>query len=204
MAYLFQDLLNKSLEWVQTMADKLQQKSMDWLNSTVEKIQKTSLQTETFIKKSSPSQRIQTLQRNSIGKMYLFIYDPKTKDKLPYYDRYPLVFPIEYYNDGFLGINLHYLPPVLRAKLMNALYVTVNNKKKDESSRLLITYKILNNTVRFRLFRPCIKRYLFKNVKSPFINIEPNEWDIAVMLPTQRFIGADANRVWQDSRNKVR
>ena len=45
------------------------------------------------------------------GGMFLFFYNPKLKDKLPYYDRFPLVIPLERYADGFLGINLHYLPP---------------------------------------------------------------------------------------------
>ena len=35
------------------------------------------------------------LKNNStIGKMYFYFYDPKTKDTLPYYDRFPLVIPI--------------------------------------------------------------------------------------------------------------
>ena len=44
-----------------------------------------------------------------MGKMYFFYYDPKGKKTLATYDRFPLVFPIERYSDGFLGLNLHYL-----------------------------------------------------------------------------------------------
>ena len=33
--------------------------------------------------------------------MYTFFYDPKTKDKLPYYDRFPVVIINEIYPDGF-------------------------------------------------------------------------------------------------------
>ena len=43
------------------------------------------------------------------GKLNMFMYDPKLKKKLPYYDTFPLVLPIESYSDGFLGLNLHYL-----------------------------------------------------------------------------------------------
>ena len=35
----------------------------------------------------------------AIGKMYFFFYDPKHKDKLPVYDRFPMVFPIERYSN---------------------------------------------------------------------------------------------------------
>ena len=40
------------------------------------------------------------------GRLNMFIYDPKLKKKLPYYDTFPLVLPLENYNDGFLGIKL--------------------------------------------------------------------------------------------------
>ena len=29
----------------------------------------------------------------TVGRMYLFMYDPKMKEDLPYYDRFPLIFP---------------------------------------------------------------------------------------------------------------
>jgi hypothetical protein len=35
--------------------------------------------------------------KSIIGRMYFYYYDPKTKDSLPYYDRFPLVIPIERY-----------------------------------------------------------------------------------------------------------
>ena len=44
------------------------------------------------------------------GRLNMFFYDPKFKKTLPYYDTFPLVLPLEPYSDGFLGINLHYLP----------------------------------------------------------------------------------------------
>ena len=49
------------------------------------------------------------LNRYHIGRLNMFLYDPKYKDKLPYYDVFPLVLPIQRYSDGFLGINFHYL-----------------------------------------------------------------------------------------------
>ena len=131
------------------------------------------------------------------------MYDAKTKDKLPYWDMFPLIFPIEYYGDSMLGINLHYLPPVLRAQLMNALFTTLNNDKYNKTTRLQISYSILKGASRFGYFKPCIKKYLFSHIRSPFIYISPDEWDIALMLPTQRFQKATSEKVWSDSRKKV-
>ena len=51
----------------------------------------------------------------------MFVYDPKYKKTLPYYDTFPLVLPLERYNDGFLGLNFHYLPIPLRVRLLDKI-----------------------------------------------------------------------------------
>ena len=53
--------------------------------------------------------------REKIGQMLMFFYDPKTKETLPYYDTFPLIIVVGPAPGGFYGLNLHYLPPVLRA-----------------------------------------------------------------------------------------
>lgn len=144
------------------------------------------------------------MTRYSIGRMFMFYYDAKNKDTLPFWDRFPLVFPIELYGDGFLGINLHYLPPLLRAKLMNSLYLTINNKNYDDTTKLRITYNILKGASRFKYFEPCIKKYLFSHVRSRYFYVAPNEWDMALMLPTERFVGASKQQVYTNSIQKIR
>lgn len=137
------------------------------------------------------------------GNMYLFAYDPKTKEDLPYYDRFPLVFPFRRVQDGFYGINMHYLPPLLRAKLMDALYDTVNNDKMDETTRLRINYRILQSAAKFRYFEPCVKHYLNNHVKTRFLRVDPTQWDVALFLPLERFAKANKLKVYADSKKKI-
>ena len=84
------------------------------------------------------------------GKLNMFFYDPKHKKKLPYYDTFPLVLPIEKYPDGFLGINMHYLPLPLRAKLMDALYSLASNQRYDEATKIKLSYNILNSSSKYK------------------------------------------------------
>lgn len=120
----------------------------------------------------------------TIGKMYFFWYDPKHKDKLPLYDRFPLVFPIERYPDGFLGLNMHYLSFSERSYLLSQLMKFRSNNKMDETTKLRLTYDLLASTKRLATAsRPCIKRYLFTQVRSPFVEITSDEWDKALELP---------------------
>lgn len=141
--------------------------------------------------------------RPEVGKMYLFQYDPKHKDILPYYDTYPLVFPIGPAKGGFYGINLHYIPPVLRAKLLDQLYEYISDDRYDANTKLKISYKILKSTEKLKPFRPCFKHYLSQHVQSKFLWVDPNLWDMVVMLPLARWEKRTGNRVYADSLRMI-
>ncbi len=57
----------------------------------------------------------------SFGQLNMFVYGPKNKLTLPYYDTFPLVMPIGGIGGGFLGINFHYLPVPLRMRLLDKI-----------------------------------------------------------------------------------
>lgn len=140
--------------------------------------------------------------RNAIipGDMYMFAYEAKHKNKLPYYDAFPVIFPIKLLADGFLGINFHYLPPILRARLMDSLYTINSNPNMTEQSKIKLSYNFLRSISQFSLFKPCIKRYLYSQFRSRFIYVSPDTWDIALFLPLERFQGASNEEVWTDSK----
>lgn len=137
-----------------------------------------------------------------IGKMYFYFYDPKTKDTMPYYDRFPLVIPIESYNDGFLGLNLHYIAPKYRMTLLDKLSVTASNKTYDERTKLRLNYRYLANASRVFEATPCIKRYLYGHIQSRFLEITADEWDIAALLPMESFVGASTSKVHAESEEQ--
>lgn len=137
------------------------------------------------------------------GGLYCFYYDPKGRDTLPYYDVFPMVLVLEQYPDGFLGLNLHYLPFQYRVAFLNKLLKYASLDRNDEIERLRVTYDILSASKRMKEFRPCLKRYLFGHVQSKLLAIQPNEWQTAVYLPLQHFVKAGAGRVWQESIEKI-
>jgi hypothetical protein len=141
--------------------------------------------------------------RPRIGSMYMYYYDAKHKDTLPYFDQFPLVFPFSKTQNGFMGINLHYLPYELRAKLMDALYDVANNKNFDEDTKLKLNYQVLNSASKFRYFKPTVKQYLTTQLRSRFLTVHASEWDLALFLPTERFTGASNRKVWADSKKII-
>jgi len=139
----------------------------------------------------------------SVGAMYHFQYDPKGKKTLPYYDKFPLIFMVGGAPGGFYGLNVHYLPPYLRAKLMDQLYTLSTDRRYTENTRIALSYSLLSKASRFKYFKPTFKHYLNSHVRSRFIYISPTEWDIALMLPTQRFAKATAAQVYNESEAKI-
>jgi hypothetical protein len=137
------------------------------------------------------------------GRLLMYRYDPKLKEILPYYDRFPLILPIRFDNDGFLGLNLHYLPPALRKNLLDAIYRHYKMQHITERKRLQLDYQLLSGSARYRWFKPCVKKYLWKHVRSKFHMVDPREWDMVVTLPLERFEKASKQKVWADSRRKI-
>jgi len=137
------------------------------------------------------------------GKLIFFYYDAKTKAKLPFWDKFPLVLPIEKYPDGFLGLNFHYLPMKYRAKLLDALLTNLNNAKMDDSTKFRVNYNLLKNTAKYWMFKPTLKRYLTAHIRSKIITVTPDQWEIAIFLPAERFQKKSKDEVWKDSINTL-
>jgi len=191
MSNLFQKL---ELEAFRAGINPRTQESREWFRRRIQRL--TRINRNALMRE----QEINRKASHSYGSMFMYFYDPKHKKKLPYYDRFPLTIPVEPAEGGFRGINLHYLPPVLRAKFLDALLNVTNNKKYDESTKFRLTYELLNGTRNLRYFKPCFKHYLLSQVKSRFAEVPAPEWEIATFLPTAQWEKASAGRVYSDSR----
>ena len=172
-----------------------------WFRSIVERA-KTALARDTvFQDVVTDAAKSGTLTgRMWLGKMYFFVYNPKHKITLPYYDMFPLVLPIERYSNGFLGINFHYLAPKDRAYLLDEIKVFVNDKTLSENARILLTYDMLRGFTKFKRAKPCLKRYLTTYMKTQFIPVLPDEWGPSIFLPVENFKKASKKMVWAESK----
>lgn len=141
--------------------------------------------------------------RISIGRMFTYRYSPKYSQELPYYDVFPLVFPMKFLSNGFLGINMHYLPYSFRANLMDALYNIASDDNYDENTKLNISYRLLNSLSRFNFASVVVKRYLNNKITSKLLLIPASEWDLALFMPLERFQKKTRSQVFNESRQKL-
>lgn len=161
--------------------------SIEWFRKkarSLKRVSRTSLmQEEEIALRTRPKTGPLKGMQPPFGNMYMYFYDPKYKDTLPYYDAFPLVVMMGPAKGGFYGMNLHYLPPPLRAKALDAL--------------------LGEGTVPMKFIKPTIHRYLTKHVRSRFALVDKPEWEIATFLPTADWRKASASAVYKDSRRKM-
>ena len=204
VAYIFNQMLEEGVKAGKVPA--LTRTSRNWFRDLAKNKRSVTPQ-----KIFSTAPKAQFTRFPQIGFMYHFFYNPKTKDKLPYYDTFPLIFPLQnVFNrkratsgGKFYGINLHYLHPRLRARLMDALYTVTTDRNYDEETRVKAGFKLLNRASKFRFFKPCVKSYLMTNVRGRLVKINANAWDLALFLPTERFRKATKQKVFRESRKQI-
>jgi len=177
----------------------MSKKSLEWLANRIAEIKNPGA-----IPRGISRETYRQTTGFKLGGMYCFYYDPKTKEKLDYYDRFPMVLVLDRYTDGFLGLNLHYLPFQYRIAFLGKLMNFAQMDDAGEIQRLRVTYDILIASKSLKAFKPCLKRYLTGHIQSKILAIQSNEWDIAAFLPLQQFKKASAAKVWQESIEEIR
>lgn len=180
----------------QRKLEKFSNKSYKWFRDRVRTIGGENAR-DTLLKDAQKNSL--TRSRPSPGYMYSFIYDAKHKDKLPYFDAFPLILMVGPAKGGFYGINLHYIPPAARARFFDELLKIANNKSYNQRTKFGLSYQLLNSSSKYKLFKPAFKHYLFSQVQSKLALIPADEWEAALFLPSANFIGASNSKVWSDS-----
>lgn len=143
-----------------------------------------------------------TMQSNRLlpGTLTFFSYDPKYKETLPYYDKFPLSFIVGIDKFGFTGVNFHYLTIPMRVKLYDAMYtIAKQSVNKTTQQVLVLNWKLLSNFSKFPAVAPAVKKYLFSHVQSRFIKIPLDDWKTAILLENSEFKKSSASAVRANS-----
>jgi hypothetical protein len=172
-------------------------KATKWLATNLSKI-KTGMRQSSFI---DSSRTITKRNQLSPGRMVFYAYDPKTQDELPFWDAFPVVIILHPKPKGFLGLNLHYIPPSVRATFLNNLIKLVDDPNwavyNNYKALIRVTYPILKATKKLKPYRPCIKRYLYSHIISDIAFISSAEWKTVPFFPMDDFQGATREQVWK-------
>lgn len=196
-------LTTLSEERIAAQYDFMSRDAVEWLREKVRDLSNPVQLSRGITKERNRYVKNTDYRKFLIGGLYFFAYDPKTKADLPYYDRFPLVMPLKREPDGFIGLNLHYLPVGYRIRFLKKLLPLAQYDGED-IRRIKITYDILDASRRYREFKPCIKKYILPQIKSRILKVESDEWDTAIFLPVHQFKKKQAPTVWKDSVETIR
>jgi len=190
----FTSILNKAaVKGIKPHTDK----SLMWFKNELK-----NLQTVTE-RKMLASKELEIVKRKIplLGRMYMFGYDPKYKQTLPYYDRFPLIILVGKAKGGFYGLNLHYLNYRQRALFFDKLQdiLLKKNKKQENLNRFMLDFTRLKDTPQLKAFAPCWKHYLTDHVRTKIMRVPYDYWEPALFLPNEAFTNATRGKVWKDS-----
>jgi hypothetical protein len=173
-------------------------KSESWFTAEVNKLKNSAkFRPNNIMQKSS-----NYVTKLRPGELYMFFYDAKTKDKLPFWDTFPLVFPFRLTEETFFGLNLHYMSPMERTKILGKLYNFITTKTINENTRLRLSWDFIQSASNLHPLQNCVKQYRYDQVQSRILKVNAEDWISAVMLPTERFVGGSRNKVWTDTRRR--
>ena len=158
---------------------RLKQTAVEWLEAKTQMIKMGYSSVPDSVSSSFP---------DIIGNMFFYEYSPKNKQTLKEWDKYPLAIILEKYQNGFLGLNLHYLSGSDRTALLMALLSTRIYDPNRDIMKVSCDYGYLvQSTKKFPNYKRCLKRYLISHVKGRLLMIRPHEWGYSVSLPLQEF-----------------
>ena len=178
---------------------ELQSRSLESLRWFQQRVKTMKLTPEAFYHQSN----LRKARRYLEGRMYTFFYDAKTKDKLPYWDRFPVVLILDLNQTGFTGLNFHYIPPKYRVRLLYELYkyIKLDDDTRDRKMKphIRMRYEMLRGLTKMRFFKPCFKRYLTTQIEGRALEITPDYWDVMAMLPLADWQKKHAREVYTES-----
>lgn len=163
-------------------------RSQNWLNQQVKSLGKP---------KASSLMRTGLDRDRSIphiGNMYFFYYNAKHRATLPFWDKFPLVIPFTINPDGFTGLNFHYLPFGARIYLLDSM-LSIYHQKLDDKTQLKVSWAKIKSISKLNFAEQCVHRYLSGYIMSPLKMIEPQDWQTALALNVQQFVGPSGKRI---------
>jgi len=178
-----------------------QTRSVDWFKQKITQLGGNSPSAKTDL--LAETKHLQT-QMFLPGAMHMFAYDPKYKEELPFYYKFPLALIFIVEGDLVRGINFHYLPYVLRARLFDKMWQIASKYHNNKQQVMRLNWKLLGNISKFPEVQPAVKSYLYSHVRSRIIKVPVEDWKTAIFLPTETFAKKSQAYVARDSGQQIR
>lgn len=161
--------------------------------NTVNKLKQLNETQEIRVSQIKQNKRRPYIRESSL---YVYNYLPKYAESLDYFDITPCVYVLSIANNGFTGLNLHYLPPSERNRL---LYIIKQHSQSNELALL----KLLEYLKRkYPYYNKIVKRYLYSHIMSNIQMIDDKYFPLVANLPLAKFKGVSIQGVYKNTMRK--
>lgn len=106
---------------------------------------------------------------------YMYSYNAKHKERLPIWDRFPIIMYLGAIPNGFEGINIHYIPQEARMTLLNEIINILDNDGDHGEAISLVT----EVGIQYKGYKKYLNSYVL-TAKRP---IPRDEWEEAFKTP---------------------
>ena len=178
-----------------------QARSIDWFKKKINDLGGNSPAAKFELMKTTKQKQTSMFL---VGSLFIFKYDPKHKETLPFYDTWPcsLIFSIE--DNLVRGINFHYLSPLIRGKLFDKLWQVAMVYRNNQQQCKRITWRLLSNAAKYPEVSPAVKSYLYSHLQSRLLKVDIDDWKTAMLLPMESFAKKSFAYVTRDSNQKIK
>ena len=181
------------------------QKLIDETTSVLGSTDQTYIQ---FLQLMNKTGRLMMPHRLMPGLLIIFKYEPISESFISrntYYDKFPLVLVTNSYKGGFEGVNIHFLDLEYRKFLFDALMRDLPKIRgsEDWKTRLLVDYDRLDARRKFRFFKPCYRKYLWKGVERRPVVVPFDLWEDMMESHSMKFQNAKPVTVFRKSRQAI-
>ena len=135
-----------------------------------------------------------TTTRLISGKMYFYRYKATETE---YYNKFPLIFMLRKRGNLFEGIDFHYLDLKRRIELFENMKPYFSTKGITEKTILFVKKFriIIQRSKIFKSAKVSFRKYKKENIKSSIIEVNPNDWLLALQQPAEKFITLEGKKI---------
>lgn len=149
------------------------------------------------------------LEKSHTGQILHYAYNPKYKDVLPFWDRFPTIIVLNQNSRYVLGLNIHFVPTSVRKKIIQ--FLLKKNKYNIKNNRPIVaSYDMFKSFLREINAVICIRKYIKSRMSHNCIIPSTYESyiDSVVHLPTKKIYGMSQEDIYrlllQDKKKKTR
>ena len=139
-----------------------------------------------------------------MGALMLYVYDAKTKAKLPVWDKLPLIILLDKPQGKYIiGINIHYIPYSFRINLIKELQSRGENKLRIKYSDVLRAWK--KSKIPGAYLKLAIRKYLANHIRSNIRIFTGKDEQLEIVrnvLP--QFVKKSMSQTYKDIDQKIK